>query len=61
VILAVRITLAQAAVDPSMRAAKALGKEGITILPAAKLRLGLAAPATASPAVAQTPSSHRWP
>jgi hypothetical protein len=54
-----------------MRAAKALGKEGITILPAAKLRLGLAAthcwivwlaaPATASPAVAQTPSSHRCP
>jgi hypothetical protein len=36
-----------------MRAAKALGKEGITILPAAKLRLGLAAPPTASPAVAR--------
>jgi hypothetical protein len=44
-----------------MRAAKALGKEGITILPAAKLRLGLAARPAASPAVAQTPSSHRLP
>ena len=60
-ILAVRITLAQAAVYLSVRAAKASGKEGITILPAAKLRLGLAARPAASPAVAQTPSSHRLP
>jgi hypothetical protein len=42
VILAVRITLAQAAAYLSVRAAKASGKEGTTILPAAKLRLRLA-------------------